>query len=62
MAHCCKCGEEYPTARLQLGYRTCLDCGSPAPVRTVIPFHKSNYMLVTKRDELVINPKLVGMA
>lgn len=52
MAVCRDCGEEYPDRRAQLGYPTCLECGSPSPVRTVVPFPKSNYQLVTDRKLL----------
>lgn len=24
---CCVCGDEYPTERFNLGYRTCMPCG-----------------------------------
>lgn len=58
MAVCVRCKDEYDDRRYLLGYRTCLTCGSPAPVRTVVPVHKSNYMLVTNRNELRLNPKL----
>lgn len=57
--YCKKCEEEItPQGRVELGYETCLDCGSEAPVRTVVPFHKSAYMLVTDLNDLKLNPKL----
>ena len=48
----CKCGDEINPKRHALGYRTCLSCGSPAPQRTVVPVHKSNYVLCTNPAEL----------
>lgn len=55
---CTECGEHVAPRRAQLGYTTCIDCGSPQPVRTVVPMHKSNYVLVTDRALLrQINPK-----
>ena len=27
MAYCNVCGEEYPSKRKNLGYKTCIDCG-----------------------------------
>lgn len=61
MAHCSQCGETYPLARYNLGYRTCLECGD-AVARTVrylsAPINKSNYMLITNLDDLKgLNPK-----
>lgn len=36
-------------ARYDLGYKTCLKCGSPAPVRTVAPaFNKGGYQLIPR--------------
>lgn len=52
-AECIQCGELYPQARKELGYNTCLQCGSPAPTRCVVPGHKQGYMLVTNHDELI---------
>lgn len=43
----CRCGNSIPSGRFELGYRTCLECGSPAVTRTIVPFHKSAYQLVT---------------
>lgn len=48
---CTKCQEEIsPPGRVRLGYKTCLNCGETAAkqvVRTIVPGHKSAYMLVT---------------
>jgi DNA-directed RNA polymerase subunit RPC12/RpoP len=45
MAFCIECGESYKQARRDLGYRTCLDCGSPVFRPPVIPVSKSNYIV-----------------
>lgn len=43
------CDREVPAARHALGYKTCLKCGSPAPVRTVAPaFNKGGYQLIPR--------------
>lgn len=61
MANCISCGDTFPPKRQALGYNTCLSCGDFAAreVRwTVAPLNKSNYMLITNRDELSqLNPK-----
>lgn len=58
---CRKCGDDVPSGRILLGYRTCLSCGD-AEARTVswaaVPLAKSNYILVTNLEELKqLNPK-----
>jgi hypothetical protein len=63
LAFCVECGDDYPDARLKLGYRTCLPCGD-AHARDVkwaaVPMSKSNYVLVTNPLELKqLNPKRV---
>jgi hypothetical protein len=54
---CLTCySERIPPARANLGYKTCLSCGdkqAKATIRTVAPMHKSNYVLITNRDDLV---------
>lgn len=57
-AECEECGDEFPLARHHLGYRLCLKCGDTAAKQarkswTVAPMHKSNYILVTSRNDLV---------
>lgn len=55
MVECVRCGNEYNRDRYNLGYLTCLPCGSVQAskvVRCVVPMHKSNYVLVTNREEL----------
>jgi hypothetical protein len=45
-----------PAARWQLGYFTCLICGEAearAVIHTVLPLHKSNYMMPANREEIV---------
>ena len=65
---CKDCGEEvgsslFPARRAALGYPLCLICGelaSKAERRSwcVAPMHKSNYMLMTNRADLLgINNK-----
>lgn len=53
---CVSCyGERVPPARAEIGYRTCMTCGdkiAKATTRTVAPMHKSNYMLITNREDL----------
>ena len=62
--HCKDCGESYPAARRNLGYRTCLDCGDAearSVKRAVCPINKSNYMLISNPAELAqLNPKRSG--
>jgi hypothetical protein len=54
------CGDEVADARWQLGYRTCLGCGSPAPKRTIVPLHKQGYMLVSRREVQFASGKTAG--
>ena len=58
---CRTCDAPYPDARKALGYATCLSCGeaeSRQHKHTVAPMHKSNYMLITSRADLIgINNK-----
>ena len=50
MPFCIKCGQDYNPKRAILGYRTCLDCGSPKIKFPVIPVTKSNYIVGTIAD------------
>lgn len=57
MANCLQCGEVFFNARRKLGYSTCLPCGDVQAHKktkqyTIAPMHKSNYMLITNRDDL----------
>ena len=58
---CVACGDTYSAARRLAGYQLCLPCGEDRArsVRhTIVPMHKSNYLLVTDRDDLLgINSK-----
>jgi hypothetical protein len=53
---CTACQERsVPYARWALGYTTCLDCGEQAAAKrkhTVLPLHKSNYMVPANREEI----------
>ena len=47
---CTKCHAPIGGKRYRIGYRTCLPCGEQAArmVRhTIVPMHKSNYVVVT---------------
>lgn len=58
---CVACGDTYSAARRLAGYQLCLPCGEDRArnVRhTIVPMHKSNYLLITDRDDLLgINSK-----
>ena len=60
---CSICDGIYATKRSNAGYRTCMPCGDAqarATVRTVVPMHKSNYMLFTDLNDLKeLNPKRI---
>ena len=62
-ATCPQCGDPVPAARVALGRRLCLPCGEDAArieraSWTVAPMHKSNYMLLTNKEDLMgINNK-----
>jgi len=52
---CINCDTLYPRERAALGYRTCLRCGEVQArnrLHTVVPMHKSNYMVISNRDDL----------
>ena len=56
--HCADCTTPYNPARAALGIPYCMPCGekrSEEVVRTVVPMHKSNYVLVT---DLTLLPML----
>ena len=53
---CVYCDNIIPDKRVELGYNTCMICGdkeAKSKVFTVLPLHKSNYMLVTNREDLI---------
>jgi ribosomal protein L37AE/L43A len=58
---CKLCGDTYDIVRYRIGFRVCLSCGdeiAKSVKHTVVPMHKSNYMMVTNRDDLIgINNK-----
>jgi len=60
---CRECGDSINPQRYSLGYRVCLFCGEAMAHEErlrwcVAPMHKSNYMLITNRDDLLgINNK-----
>lgn len=54
---CPRCGDDVPAARAALGRRLCLPCGEDAARAErrswcIAPLHKSNYMLLTNREDL----------
>ena len=63
MSNICKAcnNAEVPLPRLRLGYKVCLKCGEKDArqvVHTIVPMHKSNYVVISNYDELVsINTK-----
>ena len=45
---CSSCGENYPIKRYELGYSTCLSCGSKKNIYTVATaYNKGAYQLIT---------------
>jgi len=55
--NCCWCGDDVASGRWALGIRCCLTCGETQAVKDraswcVAPMHKSNYMLITNRQDL----------
>jgi hypothetical protein len=57
MNECPRCGDDVPAARYALGYRVCLLCGEEAAREerthwTIVPMHKSNYVLLTNKEDL----------
>lgn len=49
---CDECGEPYSPRRRDLGYFTCLDCGSPAKTYAIVPVPKSSYTIASNLDQL----------
>jgi hypothetical protein len=57
MSTCPQCGDAVPAARVALGRRLCLPCGEEHARQerqswTIAPLHKSNYMLLTSKEDL----------
>ena len=53
---CKLCGEPYDLARMRLGYAVCLDCGDEIAkdkTYTIAPMHKSNYVAIFDRSDLI---------
>ena len=53
---CKLCGDIYDEARFRIGYAVCCSCGDEIAkkvIRTVAPMHKSNYVLITNKADLV---------
>ena len=53
---CKLCGGTYDASRLRIGYAICMPCGDDLAtkvIRTVAPMHKSNYVLITDKADLV---------
>jgi ribosomal protein L37AE/L43A len=53
--NCTKCGSAINQYRYEIGYTICMPCGeaqSRKVTRTVVPMHKSNYIVVTNREDL----------
>lgn len=57
----CLCGNKVPRRRADLGYKTCLSCGDEVAKSRrfcIVPLHKSNYVAVFNRSDLLgINNK-----
>lgn len=53
---CVACGETFSAKRRQAGYHLCLDCGEQQARQVkhcVAPLHKSNYIAVFNKSDLV---------
>ena len=52
--NCTKCNAPINPARWELGYTICMrsECAHPPKRRTIVPMHKSNYIVVTNREDL----------
>ena len=61
---CVICDDIYSAKRANAGYNICMPCGDAqarATIRTIVPMHKSNYMLFTDLEDLKqLNPKRIG--
>lgn len=52
---CDRCKKPVNPARWEIGYTTCHPCGAwiaKKVVHTIVPMHKSNYIVVTNREDL----------
>ena len=53
--YCRCCDTHLPVKRVQLGYDTCMRCGEVEAKRvkhTIVPMHKSNYVVVSDKADL----------
>lgn len=50
MPNCIKCGQVYNPKRKALGYKTCLNCGSPKLYLPIIEVNKSNPVVGTLEE------------
>jgi hypothetical protein len=55
--NCIHCDDDIDPRRAALGYKLCLFCGEEAAKEerkgwTIAPLHKSNYMLLTSKEDL----------
>jgi hypothetical protein len=61
MIKCVSCNATVHPLRLEIGINTCISCGDKQAKQRkhcIVPMHKSNYIVVTDRDDLVrINNK-----
>ena len=52
---CKQCGAVYSHKRKSVGYTICMECGesnAKAKKHTIVPMHKSNYVVVTDLEIL----------
>jgi ribosomal protein L37AE/L43A len=52
---CIRCGGSFDSRRKALGYDTCLSCGeveAGCVTFTIAPMHKSNYVVISNREDL----------
>ena len=52
---CIECGESFQYERKAIGYDTCTQCGDEDArlvKHTIVPMHKSNYVVVTDKSLL----------
>ena len=52
---CVVCGKTYSIKRKQIGFCACLECGDKLARKkkhTIVPMHKSNYIVVTNPEIL----------
>ena len=66
MTMCKQCSDDISPKRAALGYRLCKSCGDRQARQLrmgwcIAPLNKSNYILVTNKDDLKgLNPKRLG--